>query len=340
VVLLAFSEMVAVNSRKSSRPDRLEKGTWGVGPRVRLPAESDDRPSWIKVGVIASVGFAVGVLWPRLAGIRLAPNPPNESVSASSAAPLRANDGASAASASAATAAVPAASLAVAPPAAATGTPPTVTVNRGVVLSCKTDDGEALKGFQACGAVSGFDAIAQPRLRKLASCAAADGANGKLAAIFNIDFKSNRVAIDIGKSSTVANIDGISACLKPEFQGVSLGPLDHQNPRYSLFYSTVFSSKGGATAATSPAAGATPSLPAAPAATTATTPVGSDSDGTAQVVWEVAIVRDNPRTGQVVARLQRGTKIRLGAGQDGWYRVQYGNSFASEGWVYRGAIGR
>jgi hypothetical protein len=62
--------------------------------------------------------------------------------------------------------------------------------------------------------------------------------------------------------------------------------------------------------------------------------------GTAQVIWEVAIVRDSPRTGQVLARLVRGTKIRLGSGEDGWYSVKYGSDFSSEGWVYRGAIGK
>jgi hypothetical protein len=59
-----------------------------------------------------------------------------------------------------------------------------------------------------------------------------------------------------------------------------------------------------------------------------------------QVVWEVAIVRDTPKTGQVVGRLQRGTKVRVGVMQDGWYRVRYGSGFTSEGWVYRGSIGK
>jgi SH3-like domain-containing protein len=63
-------------------------------------------------------------------------------------------------------------------------------------------------------------------------------------------------------------------------------------------------------------------------------------DGTAEVVWEVAIVRDAPRTGQVLARLQRGSRVSLGAGQDGWYRVKYGADFSSEGWLYRSSIGR
>lgn len=64
------------------------------------------------------------------------------------------------------------------------------------------------------------------------------------------------------------------------------------------------------------------------------------ADGTAQVVWEVALVRDAPKTGKVVTRLQRGVTIRIGPVKDGWYPVRYGSTFASEGWVYRGAIGR
>jgi hypothetical protein len=32
--------------------------------------------------------------------------------------------------------------------------------------------------------------------------------------------------------------------------------------------------------------------------------------------------------------------VHVGAGQDGWYKVQFGNDFSSDGWVYRGAIGR
>jgi SH3-like domain-containing protein len=60
----------------------------------------------------------------------------------------------------------------------------------------------------------------------------------------------------------------------------------------------------------------------------------------AQVTWEVALIRDAPRTGKILARLQRGTSLRVGAAKDGWYPVKYGDGFASDGWVFRGAIGR
>ncbi|MBF5066364.1 hypothetical protein G6O45_24370, partial [Salmonella enterica subsp. enterica serovar Istanbul] len=45
-------------------------------------------------------------------------------------------------------------------------------------------------------------------------------------------------------------------------------------------------------------------------------------------------------TGSVVARLPRGTKVKLGPIKDGWYAIKYGDGFASDGFVYRGAIGR
>jgi hypothetical protein len=319
------------------------------GPAVQVPSPADDRPAWIKIGLIALAGFVIGVAWPRLAGIHLGPaaplsspqggNPEGTPSSTASGQPARAEAPPQATMATVSpppSPSAPAAEPAAAPPVEV----PSVTVNRGVVLSCKSEDGDVKKGVGGCGAVPGFDAIAQPRLRKLAQCPAAIGASGKLSVVFNIDFPQNRVAVEIGKSSTVANMDAFASCVKPVFQGVSLGALDHQNPHYALFYSLVFSPKAASAvaAATPPAAGAGA---ATPAAAQTSSPVVPDSDeSTAQVIWEVAIVRDTPRTGQVLARLQRGTKIHLGSGQDGWYRVKYGSDFASEGWVYRGAIGR
>jgi hypothetical protein len=32
--------------------------------------------------------------------------------------------------------------------------------------------------------------------------------------------------------------------------------------------------------------------------------------------------------------------VRLGAGDDGWYKVQFGAGFSTEGYVYRAAIGK
>jgi hypothetical protein len=61
----------------------------------------------------------------------------------------------------------------------------------------------------------------------------------------------------------------------------------------------------------------------------------------AQVAYEVALIRDAPaKNGKILARLPRGTALRTGTPKDGWVPVKYGDGFASEGWVYRAAIGR
>jgi hypothetical protein len=124
----------------------------------------------------------------------------------------------------------------------------------------------------------------------------------------------------------VDNKDSLDQCLRESFDRVSLNAVGHDNPLYGVFYSVTFTprdSAGGAAAASLSTEQDTPSGPQ-----------------TAQVAWEVAIVRDSPRTGAVIGRLQRGARVRVGAGQDGWFRVKYGSDFGSEGWVYRGAIGK
>jgi hypothetical protein len=204
--------------------------------------------------------------------------------------------------------------------------PPAILATRGVVLTCKTTEGEILKG-QACGNTPTFDGLAHPRLKKLAHCPGAQGLSGKLTVVFSLDFIRNKINFSFGKTSTVSNKDTLDQCLRMSLENVSLNAVAHDNPLYSMFYSVSFTPRDSVAAA----------IPATPSAT-ASEPEASA--GQAQVAWEVAIVRDTPRTGQVVARLQRGTKVRVGNGQDGWFRVQFGSDFGSEGWVYRGAIGR
>jgi hypothetical protein len=300
---------------------------------VDLPRGDEDRPQWIKVGVIAAIGFAVGIAWPRLAGIRLGPTAPGDAPPAASAAPAAPAapnvPGTSAAGSAPAVLATAPPASSPEPSASAPPTPvgpPHVTVARPAIVSCKTDEGDALKGAAACGGLPGFDAIARPRIQRLKDCSAAEGATGKLSVVMGVDFPNNRINVEIGKSSSVPNLESIGACVKQQFAGVSLGAMDHTHPRYTIAY--------GATLGPPDAAGAVQSP-----ASTGTAPVAMDAP-TVSVVWEVAIVRDSPRTGQVVGRLQRGAKIRVGQGQDNWYRVRYGNGWSSEGWVYRGAIGK
>jgi len=204
-------------------------------------------------------------------------------------------------------------------------------------LSCRDEDGQTQKGVSTCGGVGGFDGIVQPRLRKLATCpAATSSTSGKLSVIFNLDFKSKRVATEVGRSSTVGDAEGFATCVKGAFQGVSLGALDHQNPRYTIAYSVVF-------APTDPlsqpprTAGPADGVPVATVTPTSKPP---SDDTSAEVAWEVAIVRDSPRTGAVVARLPRGTKVHVGTSQEGWYKIDFTGPTSGDGWVYRGALGR
>jgi hypothetical protein len=195
-------------------------------------------------------------------------------------------------------------------------------VSHGTIFACKTADGDALKAGD-CGTVPGLDNLVMPRLRKLADCAEAAQATGKVHFVVKADFGRNTLTVDLGRNPNVPQADPILACAKADFAGATPSGLAHENPKYSLAYSVTFGSPSAAE----------PSATASPAAAH----VANDAT---QVVWEVAIVRDEPKTGKVVARLQRGTPLQLGSVKDGWYPVKFGDGFASEGWVYRGAIGR
>ncbi|HSQ62436.1 MAG TPA: hypothetical protein VLM85_04455 [Polyangiaceae bacterium] len=307
----------------------------GAAPRrgvsVQIPSPEADRPSWLRVGVVALIGFALGVAWPRLTGVRFGPSAPAEALSAVAARAAEAPS-ASAVPAPAAVAPAPVAS------ASAAAAVPTITVGHSAILNCKTDDGDSLKG-KDCGGLAGLDPIVQARLKRLAQAPSAAQNPGKLNVILGLDFKNNRVSVESGKSSTVKDADSLKAFIAGEMKGMSLKSVDHDNPRYSVLY-IVTIAPGGETAAPAGTA-ASPSASPAPTPSGAAASAPSDlPEGTAAVAWEVAIVRDSPHTGAVVARLPRNAKVQLGTLEAGWYKIKYGPNFASEGWVYRGAVGK
>ena len=297
---------------------------------VHVPSPGQDRPSWLGVGVVAAVGFVVGVAWPRLAGVRLGPSVPDSpAASASESAP---SPSLGAPTPPRVAPAVPAAlpqpvapSSASSPPAVAAPAPAAslrVSVAHGAVFSCKTAGGESLKGAD-CGSLPGLDGVVLPRLRRLADCPDLAGTSAKVHLVVRADFAHGTLAAELGHDRSAPGAAPLLACAKSALASATVDGVSHENPRYGVAYVVTL----GAPPAAADTAGAAPAA-AAP------------SDGTAQVEWDVAIVRDAPKTGKVLARLQRGTPLHIGSSKDGWYPVKYGDGFASDGWVYRGAIGR
>jgi VCBS repeat-containing protein len=307
----------------------------------------------VKVGVIAAVGFVIGIAWPRLAGVRLGPNAPGESAAAASASHGgRAPDGPPPASVTK-VAGAPSGSAApsAAPPATATAAaPPKISVSRGLVLTCKTTDGENKKGKE-CGAVPGVDEIVRPRVRNIATCSGMEGQTGKFSLTANADFVSGRFWYEVNtKSATVQNLDAVQSCLKTVFHNTATVATPHEHNRYTVVYTAQLAageekdkdkvadktekadSKAKTAPEEKPATEEKPEKPEKPAPAAAS--------GEAEVAWDVGLVRDTPKTGTLVARLPRGTKVKVGTSKDGWYQVKYGDGFANEGWLYRGAIGR
>lgn len=334
---------------------------------VELPEAGRDRPGFLKVSVIAAVGFVLGIAWPRVMGVRLGIAAPGESSAAASAS-AGSNHGGRAPEPNAASivakgpaAAAPAASLGAAPtekvavPVVAASAAPapsalSISVHKGSVLSCKTSDGDTKKGKE-CGSISAIDQFISPRLRKLGTCAGMDGQTGKLSVVVGADFGANRYSYDVGKSSTVANPEAVATCLQTMFKNNSLAGTAHDYPRYTIAYTAQLSTGADGEKAEPE----TRALAAQTGAKEASGERGERGErderdektdraelasGEAKVSWEVALVRDLPKTGNLVTRLPRGAKVKVGGTKDGWYQIKFGDGFANDGWVYRGAIGR
>ena len=278
---------------------------------VETPAPGADRPAWTKVGIVALVGFALGILWPQLTGTRLAPILPGENA-------------ASVPAAAASAAARPAAS-APAPP-AATPTEPTVNVGPGVIVRCRNVEDETLS---ECGSLQ-FDPVALPVIKGLSRCPAAKDVTGQLSVGFDVDFRKRKVRSLLGKATTIPQetAQDLLRCVGAGLQNAMLGDMKHQHRKYTIFYTASLAAAGKQAEAPAPAA----SEGRAAGTTTSETP----ASGSATVAWDVTLVRDTPKTGAVVGRVLRGTKVKLVARQGEWFKIQSGSV---EGWAYRGALG-
>ena len=317
--------------------DGMVRTPTDVAPRIRIDEEASDRRVWSRVLVLALVGFAVGMAWPKLTGVRFGPNAPGSEPTTATRAPEKPE---------AAAVVVPAASAEAAPAAALPTVASTVKVAESFVLGCTTKDGETKKGPD-CGPYRELDKVAEPKLRRLVNCPAARTATGHISLVASLDFPQRRLDASLGKSTALQNADAaaVLGCLRTDLEGLDIASMPHDHSRYTLVYKIDLEAGGAPSAApaeAAPVVAASPAAAAAPAAAAPSAPSAASAPGTttAEVTWEVAIVRSSPRTGDVVARLPRGSKLKLSTVDNGWWHIHYGDGFTSEGWVYRGAIGR
>lgn len=279
--------------------------------KVEVPKPEQERAEFGKVGIIAAVGFAIGIAWPWLAGVRLVPSPPSDEGDPAPAASVAAS-----ASAGSAASSMPAPESSAAPPSRTADE--TVKIGEGQVVGCR----EGKKKLKDCDRVA-FDAIAKPKLSTLATCTAGKGKNLILSIGFELDFEEKRVAdVFAGKSTTFSKEETheLLECAKKEFDGVRLDGIDHEHPRYTVFYFVQFVPPGTI-------------LDAAQLEQQT-----AEASGLATVQWDVAVVRDQPEDGKIVARLRYGTRAVVTARRGKWYQIKY-DAKGSLGWVHQNAIG-
>lgn len=291
---------------------------------VDIPRPADDRPAWSRVGIVGAVGFVVGIAWPRIAGFQVGPSVPGEPKAgpAAEAAPPSAQ------------VAVPAPS---AVPSAAAGSGAAAAQNRQLVV---VSEGELVKcsdkknkKVAECDRIS-FDGIARPKLEQLASCPAALGLEGRVVLGLDVDFDKREVSIVKGKKSSLPNstLQGLMKCAANEFASAELEKVAHEQRKYTLHYPLAFYPPGKHPDGE---AGAKPD--AAPGDKKGDEKKGEqEASGSGTVSWDTALLRKEPRDGEVAARIVRGTKVKIVARQGDWYKVEHGSK---SGWVYRGALG-
>lgn len=267
-----------------------------AGPVVRTQEES----SLGRVGIIALVGFVIGIAWPRLAGVSLVPEAPIEEVAASLE--EEATEEAAAA----------------APPEVIELTPEDrLGVGPAQVTSCSDAAG---KKQSQCDAPD-VDSIIHPHLIALLGCPAATGVFGTLSLGFKIDFKTKKVSdATSGRSTDLpeATATELLRCMEKEFESVTVREIPHENETYQIYYALDFK---------------TPE--AAAEAKTSVTP----ASGQATVQWHSAQIRKAPeQDAEVQARLLSGARVVVTGRMGEWYRVKY-DAKGREGWIHGAALG-
>ncbi len=284
-------------------------------PKVTVPSNEADRPKLGQVGAIAGVCFAIGVIWPTLAGVKLVPTvPTKEHKEKPKAEPKPERSPSSRAP----TSEVPVAAAVPRETGQGEQSGPSVQIDKTLVVNCRDKDDRKLSECDK----PGFDDVAENRLKALASCEGAQDATGVLSIGFDLDFGELKIKkISKGKSSTLDDetADGLVECAKREFMSATLQGVEHTHARYLVFYMVDFKPPGASEAE---------SLEADPQV---------NAKGTATIIWNSARIRTEPKDGKLKTRLLYGTRVVVTARQGDWYKVRY-DARGNEGWVHKNAL--
>lgn len=252
-----------------------------------------------RVGVIAVVGFFVGVAWPRLAGVSLVPEAPLEDTSK----PAPAEDGVEPTPVEAETKEIKPVDQ--------------LEIGKAQITSCRDQEGKAQS---SCDEVD-TDSLLHPVLRSLSSCPAAKGAFGTLSIGMDLDFATKKVGdITSGQSTDLpATITKeVLRCAREGFASVTVAGVPAEHSSYTVYYLLEFKTPEqviGAEDEITPAA------------------------GTATVRWRTALIRkEADREGEVIERLLSGARVVVTGRKGEWYRVKF-DARGREGWVHGAAIG-
>ncbi len=243
-----------------------------------------------------------------------------------------------------------------------------VRVNAGALQGCG-DGEETDQAPSACDAPAAVEAALRARLTEvLATCPSAMEAarepSRMLSIGLRVDRQRHRVAVLLGRSSSVADRLSYVACVREH-----IGPMDAlwalpaAHPRYLYYFVARFGPLGaGDVVPAAPVVAPVAPVAVAPVAPTpvavapvAPTPAPTEpapaglptaqelqrmrSLGNATVTWSVAIIRDAPRTGAIVGRLVQGTAVELVDRRGGWHAIRWGGG-SHVGWTFREAIGQ
>jgi hypothetical protein len=287
--------------------------------KVEVPKQRDEPLKLGRVGIIAVVGFGIGVAWPHLAGVRLVPTLPSE---ASSSGPDLSGAPEERPQASAVASVVPPPPAPEKAPRAPEDQPPVV--GEAQVTSCSDGD----KRLKNCDDVD-FDRVARAPIEAL-GCNGARGVSGVLSLGFELDFKTERVTrITSGKTTSLTEKEQSTVldCYRQAFTKVSLAGIPHEHQRYTIFYRVELK-------------GTKVPIEVAPVASGESAPAEvTPASGTATVTWNTALVRETPdREGKTIARVLQGTRVGVTGRSGDWYRVKF-DAKGSQGWVFRTAIG-